>query len=378
MPIQNWKASNTITLTAECDHLDLMYNVADGAANHSSSWLLLDNIKAVVPGEPETTEPETQPGDAGSITDGFGFENADQAQAITGTGADQDATIQRVSYAEAGVSAPANGGSYAMKVSHSDHYWPTFRVNFGETLPAGTVITFDAYGNYDYAAAAGEYKYVKIELSADSKNYAETIDPNQVLWTLVETWNTGCTITLTAESDHVDLFYNVADGQHTAGASYLLLDNFLAVKPSEPETTEPETTQPEAEETVVTITFDDTSKRTVATTQQQVWEENGITVTNDKAGASSDVNLKYYDPVRFYKNSTVTVECAGMTKIVWDGSNATQAGYVKQNIDAAGDSNVTVTVSGQTAIIEFAEPVDTFVVTCSKQQCRATSMEIHK
>jgi hypothetical protein len=204
----------------------------------------------------------------------------------------------------------------------------------------------------------------------------------------IQNWTASNTVTLTADCDHLDLMYNVADGAANQSSSWLLLDNVKAVEPSEPETTEPETsepettepetTQPEAEETVVTITFDDTSKRTVATTQQQVWEENGITVTNDKAGASSDVNLKYYNPVRFYKNSTVTVECAGMTKIVWDGSNATQAGYVKQNIDAAGDSNVTVTVSGQTAIIEFAEPVDTFVVTCSKQQCRATSMEIHK
>ena len=401
MLVESWTASNTITLKADCSYLDFFYNVAEvaGEGNEIVSYVLLDNIKAVVPAEPETTEPEVTEPDEGTvtITDGIDFENANQAQTITGTGADQDATIQRVSYADAGVSALANGGSYAMKVSHSDHYWPTFRVNFGETLPAGTVITFDAYGNYDYAAAAGEYKYVKIELSADSKNYAETIDPNQLLWTLVETWNTGCTITLTAESDHVDLFYNVADGQHTAGASYLLLDNFLAVKPSEPETTEPETTepettepettepettepettQPEAEETVVTITFDDTSKRTVLTTEQQVWVENGITVINDKAGSTSNV-ADYSNPVRFYKNSTVTVECAGMTKIVWDASGTLQAGYLQKSIKAAGDSNVTVTVSGKIVTIEFAEPVNTFLVTCSGGQCRATSMEIHK
>ena len=150
--------------------------------------------------------------------------------------------------------------------------------------------------------------------------------------------------------------------------------------PTEPETTVPEveeTTAPEAEEIVKTITFDETSKRIVGTTEQQVWVENGITVTNNKAGASSDVNLQYYNPVRFYKNSTVTVDCPGMTKIVWDSSASTQAGYLKTSIEAAADSNVTVSVSGQIVTIEFAEPVDTFLVTCSGGQCRASSMEIH-
>ena len=124
------------------------------------------------------------------------------------------------------VTAPANSGSYALQVSHMSNCWPNFRLNFGKTLAAGTKITFNIYGNYDYAAAAGESKYMKLELTADSKAYATSEDPNQVVWTLVEIWNTA-TITLTADSDHIDLFYNVADGQHGDSlASWIYVDNF--------------------------------------------------------------------------------------------------------------------------------------------------------
>ncbi len=221
--VETWKTGVSITLTADCDHLDFFYNVADGQHGEVASWLLLDNFKAVEADVPE--EP------VGDLMAGLGFETEGNESFFAGTGASQDATIERVSYANAGVSAPANGGSYALKVSHANNCWPTFRVNFGKTLKAGTVITFDVYGNYDYVAAAGVYKYIKLELTGDSKNFATGADPNHVVWTLVETWQTGVTVTLTADCDHVDFFYNVADGQHGEVASWLLLDNFKAVEP---------------------------------------------------------------------------------------------------------------------------------------------------
>jgi len=219
--VETWKTGVSFTLTADTDHVDFFYNVADGSHGDVASWLLLDNFKAV---EPEET--------SNDFVNGVGFEADGNETYFTGTGAPQDATIQRVTYADAGVTAPENGGSYALKVSHGNHCWPSFRINFGSILKAGTVITFDAYGNYDYAAAPGVYKYVKLEIAASSKSVAASEDPNQVLWTLVETWKTGVSFTLTADTDHVDFFYNVADGSHGDVPSWLLLDNFKAVEPS--------------------------------------------------------------------------------------------------------------------------------------------------
>ena len=176
-----------------------------------ASYILIDNLMAVEPVY---------------ITDGYDFEAGSNEEAFSGL--TDGIAMERVSYTDAGVAAPANGGSYAMKVSHANNCWPNFRVDFGKTLKAGTVITFDVYGNYDYVAAEGVNKYFKIELTGDAKTYATSASTDQVLWTLVGMWRNDFSITLTADSDHLDLFYNVADGGHGDVASWILLDNFKA------------------------------------------------------------------------------------------------------------------------------------------------------
>ena len=74
-----------------------------------------------------------------------------------------------------------------------------------------------------------------------------------------------------------------------------------------------------AAETTATITFDDPSKAQWSS-EQQLWQENGITVTNNKADSTTaiDTSKKYSNPARFYKNSEVTIEYPGMTKIEID------------------------------------------------------------
>jgi len=217
--VDTWRNDFAITLTADSDHLDLFYNVADGGHGDVASWILIDNFKAV--------EPPAEP--TGNAAEGYDFET--EGHDLRFTGLSDGAAMERVTYTDAGVAAPANGGTYAVKVSHANNCWPNFRVDFGKTLKAGTTITFDVYGNYDYVAPEGVYKYFKIELTGDAKTYATSTDPNQVLWTVVETWRNDFTITLTADSDHLDLFYNVADGGHGDVASWILIDNFKAVEP---------------------------------------------------------------------------------------------------------------------------------------------------
>ena len=60
---------------------------------------------------------------------------------------------------------------------------------------------------------------------------------------------------MTADTDYIDLMYNVADGQHGNVASWLLLDNFLAVEAGEP--TDPDPSEPtEPEQPAIDITQD--------------------------------------------------------------------------------------------------------------------------
>ena len=121
-----------------------------------------------------------------------------------------------------------------------------------------------------------------------------------------------------------------------------------------------------------TISFSDTANRTVFNTSQQVWVQNGITVTNDKAASSSSV-ANYYNPARFYASSSLTIKAEGnITKIVFDCNTASYANTLKESIGSSAtvsSDKVTVTLSGNSDTFKVAKlnaqvRVDSITVTC--------------
>ena len=56
-----------------------------------------------------------------------------------------------------------------------------------------------------------------------------------------------------------------------------------------------------------TLSFSDKAKRTEYTTSKQVWSDNGITLTNNKASSTTNVG-DYANPARFYKNSEIIID----------------------------------------------------------------------
>jgi hypothetical protein len=115
------------------------------------------------------------------------------------------------------------------------------------------------------------------------------------------------------------------------------------------------------------LSFSSTANRTSYSTTQQVWEQNGVKLTNDKASSSSNVG-NYSNPIRLYQGSKVTIEGKGMTKVVIvrnSGSKATAANI--QSYIQSANSGATVTVSGNTITVVFATPVDSFYFSCGAQ-----------
>ena len=128
-----------------------------------------------------------------------------------------------------------------------------------------------------------------------------------------------------------------------------------------------------AEETTATISFASTENRVTLTTEQQVWNQNGITVTNDKAASKSNV-ADYSNPARFYAGSNLTVAYPGMTKIVV-ACNASK--YVTPLQDSLGAvENITVTASGNDVTIVPTTAIDslTFALTA---QVRVNSITVY-
>ena len=139
--------------------------------------------------------------------------------------------------------------------------------------------------------------------------------------------------------------------------------------PTEP--TEPDVTEPASSS--ATITFDDEAKRTTLTTEQQVWEENGITVTNNKASSTTNV-ADYEKPARFYKSSELIVTYTGMTKIEVTCNTAEYATALKNSIS---DDNIAVTVSDKVVTIVPAGAVDSFTIASMSAQVRVDSITVY-
>ena len=122
-----------------------------------------------------------------------------------------------------------------------------------------------------------------------------------------------------------------------------------------------------------TLSFADKAQRTSFSTTQQVWEQNGITFTNDKASSTNAV-ADYAKPVRLYANSKVTVEHPGMTKIVFDCNSPSYATALKNAIGTP--ANGKVSVSSDKVTVEFTEKTDSFEIAKLTAQVRIDSITV--
>ncbi len=125
------------------------------------------------------------------------------------------------------------------------------------------------------------------------------------------------------------------------------------------------------EDVTGTITFAaDKAQRVSYSTTQQVWENDGVTFTNNKDGSSTNVG-DYTNPVRLYKNSTVIISATGITQIVLYGSGESKY-WTPLETDLKTVENATVSINSSNKIltIKFNTPVNSFEFVCKAGQSR--------
>ena len=162
-----------------------------------------------------------------------------------------------------------------------------------------------------------------------------------------------------------------AQASDYAGLTGARLDGNTTPDPTPDPTPEPEPT-PGAGESA-TIYFDNVANRTSYSTEQQVWEQNGITVTNDKAASSSDVG-DYSNPARFYKSSNVTVEAnAAFSQIIFncDDYKTTYPTDLQNSI-----SSGSVTVDGTVVTVTLNSAATSYAITSLAGQVRVDSITV--
>ena len=92
-----------------------------------------------------------------------------------------------------------------------------------------------------------------------------------------------------------------------------------------------------------TISFATDEQRVSQTADEQVWVNNGITFTNTKAKATTNVSNSV-GPVRLYKNSDIKIEAPGyITKIEFNSATGDYFGYLKELLPNASVSGQIVT-----------------------------------
>lgn len=123
-----------------------------------------------------------------------------------------------------------------------------------------------------------------------------------------------------------------------------------------------------------TLSFASTANRESQTTSKQVWKQDGITFTNEKASSTNSV-ANYSNPVRLYQNSSVEVNAPGaISKIVFDCNSSSYATAMKNSIGTV--SGATVEVSSDKVTVTFDTAVDSFVVAKLTAQVRLDSITV--
>ena len=121
-----------------------------------------------------------------------------------------------------------------------------------------------------------------------------------------------------------------------------------------------------------TITFDDIAKRTSYSTTQQVWSENGITVTNNKSNSTTNVG-DYSDPVRCYKSSELVIEhSSNITKITITASGESK---YQLNTDTTIE-DASVIYNGAVCTIVLNTPAKSFTIGALGNQVRIVSIDV--
>ena len=214
----------------------------------------------------------------------------------------------------------------------------------------GSYMIQDSFGRYVYQTGNYNSFNVSTELGSDSGYY----------WTISMSGD-AYVIMNNAVNKFIQYDTNYNSYGSYADVRGVLPVLVLADNPVEEPEPEPEPEEPGQGDDVITaeykLSFADISNRIEFTPQQQVWSQNGVVLTNDKAASTNDV-ADYYNPARFYKNSSITIEMedgAAITKIVFT-CNASK--YTTALMGSIQDA----TAEGNVVTVEFDTPVTSYVI----------------
>ena len=129
-----------------------------------------------------------------------------------------------------------------------------------------------------------------------------------------------------------------------------------------------------AEGQAASISLSSNATRTSQNANEQIWTQNGITLTNTKGGSSSDVGN--YAPIRLYKSSNVKIEYTSNIYVIVFNCNDYNDSYAAALEESLASCDGTVSVDGLKVTVIFNSPVTSIEFVCSAQ-IRLNSIDIN-
>ncbi|MBQ8381794.1 MAG: hypothetical protein IJX47_01165 [Clostridia bacterium] len=245
----------------------------------------------------------------------------------------------------------------------------------GSTDDAANVqlVAVEGKTNTYYITTGGKYLY---STQLNNRKLALGDDPTE--WVATDNANGGITMTTAVADGTVSLGTNDAASKllrSYKAESTLKYGVVFFAAASESGSEGGETT----EGTEATISFATTEALTTPDSDgnktQQIWQQNGVTVTYDKANYSDDLAV-YSAPIRFYAGTNVTIAYPGMTTVVINCNSGKSGGpaALKASIKTEG---ATVAIDGMTVTITFASAVDAVVFEEITAQTRVDSITVY-
>ena len=124
-------------------------------------------------------------------------------------------------------------------------------------------------------------------------------------------------------------------------------------------------------EEFATLSFEYKAQRTEFSTTKQVWEQNGIIFTNNKANSSTDIG-DYANPVRCYKSSEIIIDCNALGNIAKVQFKCSSSAYASDLASSIGVEEAT-SLETLATLIPTSES-KTYTITLSKGQTRISSL----
>ena len=266
-------------------------------------------------------------------------------------------------------------------VSTTQQTWTENGILFTNNKGSGSDIN-ESYFNpvrvYKNSEVVIEYDkaIAKIDFATSGSSYATPLATALATYGTVTT--SGNTVTLVlSQPTKTFTFTNSGGATRFNSITVYATDEVVEPDPEEP-TPDPEPEDPTTDtpitgtETEVTINFGTTIQRVSWDSNSQVWANEDLTFTNNKASSSNDI-IDSSNPVRIYAHSSVTLEHTnGIKSITFAADNATYATALTNSIGTP--TGATVTKDGNNITVTFENAVKSYNIADITAQVRLDSI----